>query len=147
MATYQRVLLALDFHFDNEQIIEKALEMKEANDAELFLVHVNEPLGMAYSADGMTWSEQVAMLEGTIRSESRSRMKELGEKLSVSPDSCFIRDGKAATEIHRLCEEKSVDLVVMGTHGQSGLQLLLGSTANSVLHGSPCDVLSVRVKD
>jgi universal stress protein A len=35
--------------------------------------------------------------------------------------------------------------VVLGTHGQKGVQILLGSTANSVLHGANCDVLVVRV--
>ena len=39
------------------------------------------------------------------------------------------------------------DDVVLGTHGQKGVQLLLGATANSVLHGSSCDVLAVRVFD
>jgi universal stress protein A len=34
---------------------------------------------------------------------------------------------------------------VIGTHGQSGISLLLGSTASSVLHGSGCDVLAVRI--
>jgi universal stress protein A len=36
-------------------------------------------------------------------------------------------------------------LIVIGTHGQKGLQLLLGSTANAVLHGAGCDVLAVRI--
>jgi len=38
-----------------------------------------------------------------------------------------------------------MDLIVLGTHGQKGVQLLLGTTANSVLHGSNCDVLAVRI--
>ncbi|MEM7366668.1 MAG: universal stress protein, partial [Pseudomonadota bacterium] len=54
--------------------------------------------------------------------------------------------GRPAAEIHRIVEAEKIDLIVMGTHGQSGLQLLLGSTANSVLHGVTCDVLAVRVK-
>ena len=38
------------------------------------------------------------------------------------------------------------DLIVLGTHGRHGLGLLLGSTASGVLHGCPCDVLTVRIK-
>ena len=45
------------------------------------------------------------------------------------------------------CNARDIDLIVLGTHGQKGVQLLLGATANSVLHGSSCDVLSVRVFD
>jgi universal stress protein A len=39
-----------------------------------------------------------------------------------------------------------VDLIVIGSHGREGIQRLLGSTANAVLHGAPCDVLAVRIK-
>ena len=54
-------------------------------------------------------------------------------------------NGTPAREIRRFAEENGMDLIVLGTHGQKGVQLLLGATANSVLHGSSCDVLAVRV--
>jgi universal stress protein A len=50
-------------------------------------------------------------------------------------------------EIHRLARELRCDLVVVGSHGRHGLALLLGSTANDVLHGAQCDVLAVRLQD
>jgi universal stress protein A len=55
--------------------------------------------------------------------------------------------GNTRREILRVAEENGVDLIVLGSHGRQGIQLLLGSTANAVLHGAPCDVLAVRVKD
>lgn len=145
MARYQKVLLALDFHDDNTAIIEKGKEVIGDNSAETFLIHVNEPLTAAYAGNGMNWNEQIVALEASIRKESQKKMLEVAEQLGVPNDNCAVREGKASAEIHELCKEKGIDLVVMGTHGQSGLQLLLGSTANSVLHGSPCDVLCVRV--
>ena len=42
--------------------------------------------------------------------------------------------------------DKRFDLIVVGSHGRHGLALLLGSTANDVLHGAPCDVLAVRLQ-
>ena len=42
--------------------------------------------------------------------------------------------------------EQACDLIVVGSHGRHGLALLLGSTANDVLHGAPCDVLAVHLK-
>ncbi|PIE36321.1 MAG: universal stress protein UspA, partial [Gammaproteobacteria bacterium] len=53
--------------------------------------------------------------------------------------------GRPETEIHALADTIDADLVVMGCHGRFGLALLLGSTANGVLHGTKCDVLAVRV--
>ena len=47
-------------------------------------------------------------------------------------------------QIHSL-EEAGADIIVVGSHGRHGLALLLGSTANGVLHGASCDVLAVRV--
>ena len=54
--------------------------------------------------------------------------------------------GRPESEIHRLSEEQSVDLVIVGSHGRKGFQLLLGSTANGVLHGTVCDVLAIRIQ-
>ena len=44
-----------------------------------------------------------------------------------------------------MAEELGTDLIVVGSHGRHGLALLMGSTANGVLHGANCDVLAVRV--
>jgi universal stress protein A len=57
----------------------------------------------------------------------------------------FTPIGHAATEIQRVARDLDADLIVIGTHGRHGLGLLLGSTANGVLHGVKRDVLAVRV--
>ncbi len=142
---YKKILLALDFAADNQLIIDKAKEAIEQNDAELLLVHVNEPMAGAYDTGPMGgWSQQVAQLEAELREHSKAKMTALSTDLNVPEEKCFIRDGRASTEIKRLAEEQAVDLIVVGTHGQYGLMLLLGSTANGVLHGVSCDVLVVR---
>ncbi len=147
MAMYNKILIALDFHGDNEEVIAKGSALARNNEAELYLIHVNEPLAVAYAADGMSWSDQVVSLEVSIRKEAQAKMDEAGTQLGVKPEHCLIREGKPSNEIHAAVKENDIDLIVMGTHGQSGLQLLLGSTANSVLHGATCDVLSVRIGD
>jgi universal stress protein A len=75
----------------------------------------------------------------------KEKLQNLGESHSIPADHLHILHGSPAHEIHRFAENHDIDLIVIGTHGQKGLQLLLGSTANSVLHGAGCDVLSVRV--
>ena len=147
MSMYNKILIAMDFHADNDEIVEKGLALSKSNDAELYFIHVNEPIAVAYGADGMSWSDQVVVLETSIRESARQKMAEISTKTGVPADRCITREGKPAREIHDLVKEKGIDLIVMGTHGQSGLQLLLGSTANSVLHGATCDVLTVRVGD
>jgi universal stress protein A len=53
--------------------------------------------------------------------------------------------GHIETEVHRVANELSSDLIVVGSHGRHGLALLLGSTSNGILHGATCDVLAVRI--
>ena len=55
--------------------------------------------------------------------------------------------GSPKTEIVRVANEHKVDLIIVGSHGRHGLALLLGSTANGVLHHATCDVLAVRLRD
>jgi universal stress protein A len=57
----------------------------------------------------------------------------------------YTKTGNPSDETHNLAKEIQADLIVIGTHGQSGLKLLLGSTANAVLHGVKCDVLAVKI--
>ncbi|MCB1691997.1 MAG: universal stress protein [Pseudomonadales bacterium] len=147
MAKYNKILVALDFHGDNAEIIEKGADLAKLYGADLYMIHVNEPLAIAYAADGMSWSDQVVSLEASLRKEAQTKMAEVAKKLGVPADRCLIREGRPSSEIHRAVEDNSIDLIIMGTHGQSGLQLLLGSTANSVLHGVKCDVLAIRVSN
>lgn len=144
---YQKMLLAVDFHEDNAEVIAAARELRELYGAELHLVHVNEPLGMAYAADGVSWGDQVYALEASIRKESEKKLGELKAELGLSDDQCHLLEGRPSSQIHELAEQNRFDLIVLGTHGQHGLQLLLGSTANSVLHGASCDVLAIRLRD
>ena len=55
--------------------------------------------------------------------------------------------GVPGQEIVRIAEQEHIDLIVVGSHGRHGLALLLGSTANSVLHHAGCDVMAVRLHD
>ena len=55
--------------------------------------------------------------------------------------------GVPKQEIIHIADQEQVDLIVVGSHGRHGLSLLLGSTANSVLHYAKCDVMAIRLRD
>lgn len=65
----------------------------------------------------------------------------------MAEDCQWLEMGSPKTEIIRVATENQVDLIVVGSHGRHGLALLLGSTANGVLHHAPCDVLAVRLQN
>jgi universal stress protein A len=142
---YQRVLLAIDFFEGNEGVVQRAVDMVERYAAELFVIHVNEPATPAYAADIATWGSQVFEINEQVRAYKKKRLDELAGELGLDEQHTVLAEGRPARSIHQFCDDQNIDLVVIGTHGQHGLGLLLGSTANSVLHGSSCDVLAVRI--
>jgi universal stress protein A len=68
-------------------------------------------------------------------------------QLNVSPQDQFVEIGPTKTKILKTAEEVGADLIICGSHGRHGLSLLLGSTANAILHGAKCDVLTVRLPE
>jgi len=146
MATYQRILVAVDLSSESEVVLQKAQLIAEP-DVEMHLVYVQEPMDNVYVGivpQSAAFSG-LGDLEAQLGEELKQKLAALGEKFVLPTDHLHILNGSPAHEIHRFAEEHDIQLIVIGTHGQKGLQLLLGSTANSVLHGAGCDVLSVRI--
>jgi universal stress protein A len=89
----------------------------------------------------------LSMLQQQQFEQARERLQTFaGVYSELHADQRHLAYGQPRQEIHRLAEEQGCDLIVVGSHGRHGLALLLGSTANDVLHGAPCDVLAVRLK-
>ena len=147
MPVYNKILIALDLYVDNDVIIGRGAQLVKDNAATLFLLHVIKPLAVAHAVDNVSWGDQIVSLEGSIQKDAERKMVEIGERLSVPASQRLIKQGKPTHEIHQVVDEFGIDCIVMGSHGQSGLQLLLGSTANGVLHGAPCNVFVVRIKN
>ena len=146
MANYQKILVAVDLSSESEVVLRKAQLIAEPG-AEIHLVYVQEPMDNVYVGivpQSAAFSG-LGDLETQLGEELKQKLSALGEKFALPSEHLHILHGSPAHEIHRFAEENDIQLIVIGTHGQKGLQLLLGSTANSVLHGAGCDVLSVRI--
>jgi universal stress protein A len=148
MSDYAKIVVAVDLSNESAPIIAKARALAAEN-AVLHLVYVQEPMDSVYLGVVPYGPVFVGMdqVEGRLKDELNDKLKALGQEFGVPEECQHFLSGTPAREIHRFVEEHSADLIVLGTHGQKGAQLLLGSTANSVLHGASCDVLAVRVLD
>ncbi len=143
MSTYQKMLVAIDLTEEAPQVLNKAQEISNAHGSELLLVHVVEPVGYAYGGDiPMDLTE----LQDQLDKAAKEQLAAYGKQYGVNPSNQVITVGRPESEIHRLAKEQEVDLIIVGSHGRKGFQLLLGSTANGVLHGTECDVLAVRIR-
>jgi len=144
MSNYTKILVAVDLSDDSAIVIQRALAIAANNSAELDIIHVIEPLSFAYGGDiPMDFSG----IQDEIQQQASAQLKRFGEKHGIAEDKQHIVLGRPEVEVHSQAKEAGVDLIVIGSHGRHGLALLLGSTANGVLHGAGCDVLAVRVGD
>lgn len=139
---YKVILFATDLSEDTDYLINKVREIRGYTGAQLHLVHVVEPLpGYSYAYLG------VEDIEGQLVTESKTSALKIAEKLNIDEKSIFIELGPTKTKILDVADEVKADLIICGSHGRHGLSLLLGSTANAVIHGAKCDVLTVRIPD
>ena len=139
---YKHILFATDLTEDTEYLVSKVRNIRSLTNATLSLIHVVEPLpGYSYAYLG------VEDIEGQLINEARQAMEKLGVELNVDKTAQFVEVGPTKTKILKVAEDMGTDLIVCGSHGRHGLSLLLGSTANAILHGAKCDVLTVRLPE
>lgn len=141
---YKKILCAVDFSDCSRQAFYVAMKYTTLFDAECTLVHVREN---TLTIDDLEANEeQVATLEAGIR----RRLDELAEQGGITAEhrkrlSFEVRGGKPWVEITELANETGVDLIIMGTHGVSGLlKTLIGSQAERVVRRANCHVLVVK---
>lgn len=145
MAVYSHILLAVDFTPFTDTVTQQAIELCQVFKARLSLVHVVEFTQIDLSNDLIL--PQELEIEQLLLKQAKQRLEELAEKIGVDKSDCFVSQGSTRQEILRFAKELGSNLIVIGSHGRRGIQRLLGSTANAVLHGAPCDVLAIRIKD
>ncbi len=146
MENYKHILLAVDFYENSETITNKAEDLAKKYQAKLSIVHVVDSLPITDAGYGTDIPFNMD-LTAELMAGAKTRLVKLAEKLGVPEDRLSLEMGSPKTEIIRIAEEKKVDLIVLGSHGRHGLGLLLGSTANGVLHHASCDVLAIRLQD
>lgn len=144
MSHYKHILLAVDFSEHGEQVTNTAKIMAEQNRAILSVVHVVESLPLTDAAYGPIPFDVDFAQE--LLDTAKMRLAKLANELAVPENRQWLEMGSPKLEIVRIAEENHADLIVVGSHGRHGLALLLGSTANGVLHHAQCDVLAVRLK-
>ena len=140
--TYQHILVAVDLTEECDPVIKRAVAIA-GDTVKLSLVHIVEPMAMAFGGDVPM---DLSQLQQQQFDQAKERLDRLIAKYpALKKDQSHLTYGQPRQEIHHLAKEQNCDLIVVGSHGRHGLALLLGSTANDVLHGAPCDVLAVRL--
>jgi nucleotide-binding universal stress UspA family protein len=141
MASWQRILVPVDFSETSQSAVRQAVDLAASFRSSLILLHV----GDRAAADVAT--EFPLGLEASLLDAERERLLKVltpAEQAQLHPEFVIVA-GSPAHEIVRCADEREVDLIVMGTHGRSGVShMLIGSVAERVIRSAPCPVLVVR---
>lgn len=140
------ILCAIDFSETSSKAIEHAHSLALKHGASLVLMHAWQLPAYALPEGAIVANPQyITQIQHELEKSLAAAVAKLeGSGVAVSGK---LGEGPAHLEVNRLAEELGVDLVVIGTHGRTGLShVLLGSTAERVVRGCPVPVLTVRTK-
>ncbi len=145
---YQNILIAFDFSEHSKKAAREARDMASRYGARLQALYVVEQ--EVHPAFYLKWKESMVRDLPEIAEEAKKSLREVmgGESRDNLDVHVEIGDGKAHAEISEFARANQVDLIVMGTHGLSGLdRMLLGSTTERVVRIASCPVLTVKLND
>jgi nucleotide-binding universal stress UspA family protein len=142
------VLVGTDFSAQAQNALAVARDLVlRTPGAELHVVHVVAPSAAAVGISGIGPNLATELTEGLARARAELQAVCRAGDALASRTIGHLRSGDAATEITRVAESLQADLIVVGTHGLTGLErLLMGSVAESVTRHAPCSVLTTRIK-
>ena len=142
----RRILHPSDFSAASNAAFKKAIDMAKLSRAQLLVAHVISPI-VPVPGDGYVSPKVYDDLAASTRTSARRQLDKLMSKAKKSGVRAtgFLLDGVTHDQIVRFAKSRRVDLVVMGTHGRSGLaKLFLGSVAGRVVTAASCPVLTVK---
>lgn len=140
VAGYKNIMVCVDLSPTSKYVIDRAENLADCYNAKVSLLHVMEPIpNYGYL--------EVSEIEAACLQQAEEEIQVIGKRLNIPEDHQHIEKGLVKHEILHALDTHEVDLLVIGSHGHSGLARLLGSTTSGVLHEAKCDVLVVRLQE
>jgi nucleotide-binding universal stress UspA family protein len=144
---FKKILCPLDFSEFTDEIVDYAVSIAGKYGAELHFLHVIPNLNYYTPYESFLTPENLIALESSIETEVGKDFDKIMKKIDM-PVKKIIKSGAPFVEIIEYVKAESMDLIVMGTHGRSGIEhILIGSVAEKVVRKSPCPVLTIRPRN
>jgi len=147
MIGYENILLATDFSDHSEAAGKRAVDLAQRFESKLTLFHVVEFYVPEIVPPRWMDAIQNEGLDVYLTREGQKSLEEFAVRINADTvKKEVVASTRNATHgIVNFAKQQKVNLIVLGSHGRHGIDLLLGSTANGVMHRAPCDVLAVRI--
>lgn len=140
----KNILVPIDFSDYSKNALKYAVQFAKQFSSKLLLVYVVEP--MIYPADFSMGQVAIPSNDIDLHARAEEELKKLANEINegIVIDT-IIKTGKPFVEIIDTASEKDIDLIIIATHGHTGVEhLLFGSTAEKVVRKAPCPVLTLR---
>lgn len=151
MIKFKKILCPSDFSESSQETLQYAIHlMLKDDDATLYLVHVVDSRVFDYS--GPMYEQEVPLMKVELDQSTREQLEkkllaEVPEEIQNRVETTILF-GVPFLEIIMAARDKNIDLIVIGTHGRTGLaHMIIGSVAEKVVRKAPCPVLSVKSKN
>ena len=146
MIDLRRILVPTDYSKSSQNALTYAAAFAEKFGAELYLLHVVQDLAL-FIPEAVSVAPPVTppieQMTAAVREGLQRVVRE--NDLGRFTVHCEVREGTPFYEIIQFAKDTAIDLIIMGTHGRSGLaHVLLGSVTEKVVRKAPCPVLTVR---
>jgi len=142
----KNVLLATDFSATSEAALPYATAICRRFGSTLHLAHVLSDANVLLLSGGVDYVSMGTLYEDA-HTEAGQKLDAISSRLEGIPHRNHVRHGQVWKSLEGIVAENEIDLIVVGTHGRTGLgKLLLGSVAEDILRHAPCAVLTVGPK-
>ncbi|MHB8906614.1 MAG: universal stress protein [Melioribacteraceae bacterium] len=140
----RNILAPIDFSDYSKNALKYASQFAKEFNAKLYLIYVVEP--MIYPADFSMGQIAIPSTDVDLHARAEEELNNLAKTIDPSLKvETTIRTGKPFVEIIEEAKEKDIDLIIIASHGHTGVEhLLFGSTAEKVVRKAPCPVLTLR---
>ena len=143
---FRRIVHPSDFSTASRPAFARALDLAKRNRAALTLVHVMAPV-VPLTGDGYVSPRLYEELEASARAQAQKRLNAIvaGAKKAGARATGLLLEGVPHERVARAARARKADLLVIGTHGRTGLaKFFLGSVATRLVASASCPVLTVR---
>jgi nucleotide-binding universal stress UspA family protein len=150
--TFNKILAPTDFSDDSKHALGYTIELAQKFSAEVIVMHVDQPLAPVMVGD-LSPGLDMGTVNRIAEEQRLMALKELDQVIARLREAglkarSLMRVGAPFLEIIHTAQAEATDLIVMGTHGRSGLvHVLMGSVAERVVNKAPCPVLTIRHPD
>ncbi|HKH98102.1 MAG TPA: universal stress protein [Candidatus Sulfotelmatobacter sp.] len=142
-SSVKNVLFATDFSATSEAALPYATAICRRFGSTLHAVHVLSDAGLVMMTGGVDYVSMGTIYEDA-HTEAKEKLDQMTARFEGFPHQTYVRHGQVWKNLAAIVQENNIDLIVVGTHGRTGLgKLLLGSVAEDILRHAPCPVLTI----